>query len=127
MQAFACLVVPYDASVADETDLTQFVVHWTALEAVTGLEMFPALTSAVHQSNNKQTNTKGQAADWKASADAVTRAVTQNQITQLLLTDGKSAGGGNRNQKHSTPLQHLCSQGQCQRPYILLLSSSGTD
>ena len=131
IQAFACFVVPNDESAADETDLTQFVVPWTALEAVTGLEMFPALTissASANQSKSKQTNNvKGQATDWKASADAVTRAVTQNsQTTLLLLTDGKAtSGSGKRNPKHPTPLQHLCSQGQCQRPYRLLLSSFG--
>lgn len=136
IQAFACFVVPNHESVADETDLTQFVVPWTALEAVSGLEMFSAWTTTNTMSLSKtNTNTNANAnagvADWKASADAVTRAITQhqNQTTLLLLTDGKqatssgwSAGGGGkkRNQKlQSTPLQHLCSKGQCQRPYKL--------
>jgi endonuclease G len=117
IQAFACFVVPNHESVADETDLTQFVVPWTALETVSGLEMFPALTFS---------ETKD---DWKASADAVTRAITQNQTPVLLLNDGigtpKGGGDGKRkNQKHWTPLQHLCSKGQCQRPYSLLSSVS---
>jgi endonuclease G len=146
IQAFACFVIPNEESVADETDLTQFVVPWTALEAVTGLEMFPALTTSsisvsvsdtaavsVHQSKTKTNNATQ--ADWKASADAVTRAtITEHQTStpfKLLLTDGtNSAGGGGgaggkRKPKHPTPLQHLCSQGQCQRPYRLLLSSFG--
>jgi endonuclease G len=122
IQAFACFVIPNDDSVADETDLTQFVVPWTALEAVTGLEMFPSLTTS-SLSQSQQNSAKQ--VDWKASADAVTRAVTVGQTNVLLLTDGKATSSSKRNPKNQTPLQHLCSQGQCQRPYKLLLSSFG--
>jgi endonuclease G len=117
IQAFSCFVVPNHESAADETDLTRFVVPWTALETVSGLELFPALTTTT------TTTSSASSVDWKASADAVTRAITQNyQPTLLLLTDGNN--GSKRNQKRRTPLKHLCAQGQCQRPYKLLPSTT---
>jgi endonuclease G len=45
IQAFSCFVVPNHESAADETDLTRFVVPWTALEIVLGLKLFAALTT----------------------------------------------------------------------------------
>jgi endonuclease G len=45
IQAFSCFVVPNHESAADETNLTRFVVPWTALEIVLGLKLFAALTT----------------------------------------------------------------------------------
>lgn len=101
---FACFVVP-NTEPSSKQGMHEYIVPWTDLEAVTGLQFFPTLASE----------------EWKEWADYVTHesvlrfTAANNQRSQLLLTEG----GGKRNKKTAKSslatdtLQHLCKGGEC--------------
>ncbi len=93
---FSCFVVP-NTEPNKSKGMHDYVVPWTDLEAVTGLQFFPTLATD----------------EWKEWADYVTQESVlrfRNQQGQLLLTDGKNK----KAPKISGALQHLCKGGQCQ-------------
>ena len=99
------------------SSLAQFLVCWTDLEAVTGLEFFSHWIPA----NNNDTDSH----DWKKRANQLT--LRELQGTPLLLPSSEwllEAKNRNNNNNKTNPdlggLQHLCANGNC------LLSSSST-
>ena len=124
---FACFVIPnQDLTLVSKTQqqrrhvLADFLVPWTALEAVTGLHFFPALIAP---------NSGG--VEWKETANQLTMDIVmtnkkKQQSEQqpnhhpLLLTDGSTSttsdkkkwGFGSRNKKQPD-LVHFCANGSC--------------
>ena len=99
---FACFVVP-NTEPNKSKGMHDYIVPWTDLEAVTGLQFFPTLA----------TN------EWKVWADHITHESVlrfRNQAQgQLLLTDGKTKKvAPPKNAGAVATLQHLCKGGQCQ-------------
>lgn len=93
---FACFVVP-NTEPNKSKGMHDYVVPWTDLEAVTGLQFFPTLATE----------------QWKEWADYVTQDSVlrfRNQQGQLLLTDGKTK----KAPAIPSSLQHICKGGQCQ-------------
>ncbi|CAB9521103.1 Endonuclease G, mitochondrial [Seminavis robusta] len=111
---FACFVVPNQEfaspnKVKPKRLLEDFLVPWTAIEAVTGLHFFPSLTAAL---------------DWKESANKLTQSITKKAISAgnkqqpLLLTDGSATveAGGRKKwgfAKSNNKLEHFCADGGC--------------
>ena len=97
---FACFVM---ANVEPEhgRNLQDYLVRWTDLEAVTGLQFFPNLVNDA----------------WKQKADQLTGTfVLKGSPQVLLLTDGSSSSGSSRNQRISnTVTQHLCDRNACRK------------
>ena len=103
IQKFACFVVPNMEPNKKKT-MADYVVPWTDLETVTGLQFFPNLVTE----------------DWKASADHLTHETVLRftSSSQKLLTDGTTAPGGTSKRsfgrKSRLPaLEHLCQKGDC--------------
>jgi len=110
---FACFVVP-NTEPNKSKQMSDCVVSWTDLEAVTGLQFFPTLATD----------------EWKEWADVITwesvvrlRPQQRQQLQQspqqlLLLTDGKSSNSSRKskaftNKSVDTSLIHLCKGGEC--------------
>lgn len=99
---FACFVVP-NMDPHKSKGMQDYVVSWTDLETVTGLQFFPSLVND----------------EWKAWADHITHETVlklrNTQHQPLLLTDGKPGTAKRPKAKgHTTALVHLCKGGQCQ-------------
>jgi endonuclease G len=100
---FACFVV--ENGPPDKTkELQDYIVPWTDLETVTGLQFFPNWATL----------------EWKAWADQLTHdsVFGGSQQQRLLLTNGSSNNKGRKKLKKgsiSQSLQHLCKEGQCSR------------
>ena len=83
--------------------MQDYIVPWTDLEVVTGLQFFPTLVTE----------------EWKERADYVThetvlRFTAGKRGQQLMLTDGKSKKDAARSAGAATKtLQHLCKGGEC--------------
>ena len=114
---FACFVVPNQEFASTKGKpkrrLEDFLVPWTAIEAVTGLHFFPTLTGAL---------------EWKEHANQLTQDIVTrqkalsggNKQQPLLLTDGsvpvptgKKRWGFGPSGSKSTKLNHFCSNGGC--------------
>jgi endonuclease G len=92
---FACFVVP-NAETQGNVNLEDYLVRWSDLEAVAGLEMFPALA----------TN------DWKILADKCVPYRTSQP--QLLLENGRNSTTAQQAMtKRSKIVGHLCQNGFC--------------
>ena len=100
---FACFVMA-NKEPEPNRSLQDYLVRWTDLEAVTGLQFFPHLASE----------------DWKQQADRLTGFLLKKLSSSsqpLLLTDGgKSSPSSWRGQSGAVPTQHLCDRNACQRP-----------
>ena len=95
---FACFCVPNDeSSAANSKTLLDWVVQWTDLEAVTGLQFFPSIVCD----------------DWKTTADALT---LQVHSATMLLTEGSTQLSKQPKKALllNHPVLHLCRNGQCQ-------------
>jgi len=103
---FACFVVP-NVEPNKSKGMHDYIVPWTDLEAVTGLQFFPTLATE----------------EWKDWADYITQETVLRFRTsrtpkeQLLLTDGgkKSSSKSNASSRNnnSAMLVHLCKGGEC--------------
>ncbi|GKZ01395.1 hypothetical protein MPSEU_001090300 [Mayamaea pseudoterrestris] len=95
---YACFVVPNNVNDKADTSnqLSDYLVQWTDLERVTGLEFFPSLATT----------------EWKHLADALV-VLPANRTKQLLLEDGSVSTKRRRNNKAN--LAHLCPNGCCQK------------
>jgi DNA/RNA endonuclease G (NUC1) len=137
---FACFVMPNGPKhPKQQQQLLDFLVSWTDLETVSGLQFFPLWTT--NTSIRSSTRTHQVVYDWKRVADALTAQQQQQQrrpghdeTPLLLLTDGKCTnttsstttpnskalprgGGNNRVDSISTrsSVEHLCRDGKCLR------------
>ena len=99
---FACFVMA-NVEPQPNRNLQDYLVRWTDLEAVTGLQFFPNLADD----------------DWKQKADRLTSALLKQQSPPvLLLTDGGSNSSGSsswRVQRGDASTQHLCDRNACQK------------
>ena len=105
IRKFACFVVPNDET-ASSKELKDYLVRWTDLEAVSGIEFFPGLASE----------------EFKATADNLaSRLLPTAKGQPLLLTDGGSSSSPTSPQKwylrERTAVQHLCQEQMCSPPY----------
>lgn len=103
LSRFACFVVPNTYFGKKDgprrRSLEDFLVPWTALEAVTGLHLFPALTKDPR---------------WKERANQLTTELTNNANQQaLLLTEGNKSTRGSWRIGSGAPLAHYCANGRC--------------
>eukprot|EP00980_Cylindrotheca_fusiformis_P029273 scaffold22791_cov142-Cylindrotheca_fusiformis.AAC.2 len=100
---FACFVIPNQPPPpsASSNDLEQYLVPWTDLESVTGLEFFPNLMTD----------------EWRQVADRLTleerRQDANRPSTSLLLTNDSSVKQQRKGRKKYTELQHLCRSNKC--------------
>ena len=99
---FACFVVP-NHEPSKSKKLEDYVVPWTDLEMVTGLQFFSHLVDA----------------KWKSGADRMTQdqVLKHTSSQQRLCTDGSNTS---RRKKPSSKepcqsIEHLCNGGQCRR------------
>ena len=96
---FACFVMA-NAEPQPNRDLQDYLVRWSDLEAVTGLQFFPLLVDEA----------------WKQKADQLTGSFLKQAPQVLLLTDGgKSSSSSTREQKGPVIAQHLCDRSACRR------------
>lgn len=101
---FACFVMANTEPEANY-NLQDFLVRWTDLEAVTGLQFFPHLADD----------------NFKQQADRLTGALLKKNFSSssqpLLLTDGKSSSSSSSSWRGggTSPTQHLCDRHACQR------------
>ena len=104
---FACFVVP-NTEPNKSKGMHDYVVPWTDLETVTGLQFFPTLATE----------------EWKEWADFITvesvlQELRSNQSSQhnMLLTDGKSSNTSRKSKALAktadSSLIHLCKGGEC--------------
>ena len=98
---FACFVM---ANVEPEhgRNLQDYLVRWTDLEAVTGLQFFPNLVDDA----------------WKQKADQLTGAFLKGSPQVLLLADGSSSSSSSswRSQRGvDVVAQHLCDRNACRK------------
>jgi DNA/RNA endonuclease G (NUC1) len=94
---FACFCVPNDeSSAANNKTLQDWVVRWTDLEAVTGLQFFPSIVCD----------------DWKTTADALT--IQVHSATMLLTAGSSQPSSKPKKALLQHPSLHLCRNGQCQ-------------
>lgn len=100
---FACFVVP-NAEPNKSKGMQDYVVPWTDLESVTGLQFFPTLATD----------------QWKEWADSITHDTvlrfttsSRNQQQPLLLTDGGKSKSSRKNADAAGMLVHLCKGGEC--------------
>jgi endonuclease G, mitochondrial len=101
---FACFVIPNQDVTKGTTrrELIDFLVPWTAIEAVTGLHFFPRLARSL---------------EWKEMANMLTNEIMKasGRSQTLLLTDGSASGkrwplNGRVKQPE---LSHFCADGSC--------------
>jgi DNA/RNA endonuclease G (NUC1) len=99
---FACFVVP-NHEPSKNKKLEDYVVPWTDLETVTGLQFFSHLVDA----------------EWKSWADRMTQdqVLKYTSSQQHLLTDGSNTRRHKKpsSKKPCQSIQHLCNEGQCRR------------
>jgi endonuclease G len=99
---YACFVIP-NTEVDPTKELQDYVVNWTDLEAVSGLQYFPrwATDSFLEMANavgaNEMINRNG------------------GSVQPLLLTDGTSTTNRMRKIAKTSLVEHLCSNGTCHR------------
>lgn len=113
IEKFACFVMANKSTQSgdetiddDQFFLQDFLVPWSTLETVTGLEFFSNLIDD----------------DFRKRADELTLAQVHRRQRQSqaprsptlpLLEAGTSKGGGRRNRKDLSTLEHLCKGGKC--------------
>lgn len=97
---FACFVVPNHEPNKDKK-LEDYVVPWSDLETVTGLQFFPHLVDA----------------DWKAWADRMTQDQVLKYVSSQdrLLTNGSNTSRRKKQNELYESMRHLCIEGQCRR------------
>jgi endonuclease G, mitochondrial len=104
---FACFVIPNQDVIQGTARrvLLDFLVPWTAIEAVTGLHFFPRLAKGL---------------EWKEMANRLTNEIIKasGRSQTLLLTDGSASTGvskgwrfNGRGKRHA--LSHFCADGSC--------------
>ena len=103
IRRFACFVVP-NCEPDKNKSLEHYVVPWTDLETVTGLQFFSKLVDA----------------EWKAWADQMTKDQVLKQAASSqprILTDGSKRSSRRTKipKEIQQTLRHLCVEGQCRR------------
>jgi endonuclease G len=101
----ACFVIP-NTQIDSTKDLQDYVVHWTDLEAVSGLQFFPqwATDSFLEMANAVGAN------------EIMSKRNNDGDSGQpLLLTDGTRTTKRMRKIAKTSLVEHLCSDGTCQR------------
>lgn len=99
---YACFVLA-NAEPHSKRDLQDYLVRWTDLEAVTGLQFFPMLVDDT----------------FKKKADQVTSTFLDQSSPVLLLTDGSqissSSSSVRAKQRNAAVAEHLCDRNACRR------------
>jgi len=99
---FACFVMS-NTEPEHGRNLQDYLVRWTDLEAVTGLQFFPNLVDDA----------------WKLKADQLTGNFLKGSPQVLLLTDGSSGSSSSLSWKSQrggrTVAQHLCDRNACRK------------
>jgi endonuclease G len=98
----ACFVIP-NTQVDPTKELQDHIVNWTDLEVVSGLQFFPQWAT---DSFLEMANAVGAKEMIKRNGDSV---------PPLLLTDGTSTTNRMRKIAKASLVEHLCSNGTCQR------------
>jgi DNA/RNA endonuclease G (NUC1) len=109
IRQFACFVVENHSSSSinknTKKKLENYVVQWTDLETVTGLQFFPNWADA----------------NWKQRVDRITcdSNLTETSSSQRLLTDSSLSQIPRQQRRQKQPvddmeLVHLCMDGECQ-------------
>jgi endonuclease G, mitochondrial len=99
IRKFACFVIQNDDTAIDRC-LHDYLVPWTDLEAVSGLEFFPCASK-----------------EWKETADGLTNQLltSSSHNGQLLLKDPRSAVS--KRLVFDSGLEHLCQDKSCFIPH----------